>query len=168
MVPINLLHSGPVDPHLVDKQHIHRDRVEEAVRLGSLSVLGDVDAVPDADVKVLAVGHEEGVVAVEFVGIGAGREILVDLPRHGTGRAALTEVGLIFPSRNVSDAFTMLPILRNKKIQKKFSLEKFEKSVQKDKPLPFPACFFSILRTEKNSRWIDGQVKVGEEIVENR
>ena len=120
MMPINLLHSRPVDPHLVDKQHIHRDRVEEAVRLGSLPVLGDVDAVPDADVKVLAVGHEEGVVAVEFVGIGAGREILVDFPRHGTGRAALTEVRFVFPSRNVSDAFTMLPILRNKKIKKNF------------------------------------------------
>ena len=34
--------------------------------------------------------------------------------------------------------------------------------------LPFPACFLSILRTGKNSRWIDDQVKIGEEMVESR
>ena len=34
--------------------------------------------------------------------------------------------------------------------------------------LPLSACFFSILRRGENSRWIDDQVTVGEEIVESR
>ena len=34
--------------------------------------------------------------------------------------------------------------------------------------LPFLACFLSILRTRGNSRWIDDQVRVGEELVESR
>ena len=34
--------------------------------------------------------------------------------------------------------------------------------------VPFPARFLSVLRTGKDSRWIDDQVKVGEEVVESR